>query len=338
MIQVVDPEILPPRALLLAPEVLQLVGQEPARAFALSPCLAVLGKTRGQPVEDGLDIGGPFLDCLARISALVLGPCDLRPAAFQLGAPLLQPVAKGRRGQAVVPVVRLNGSGVLGSQLVGAPELQGPVDPPQGSTGRGQLQGPVESEELLQRLQGVALDARAHAMAGHGEEVYKPLGAEEPVQLRLPGPVAADQALHRSRLVRGEVIHVHARMGLPPVHDEVDEILDGPALSGRIQPPQGPVPAGSTRIPAGTPCPRHRQTDRTRCRRRHRPDPAQGVGRIQGPARAPAARTSAPLPFGRRAGSWPVRAPSRKPRGCRAWAAGGPASASSAYCVSVWIP
>ena len=91
----------------------------------------------------------------------------------------------------------------------------------------------VEVVEGLQPLDRVALDGRADTLAHGPIEVDKHISAQELVDLLLARPVAARQSLDGGRLVGGVVVDVQVRVGFEPVHDEVNEHLEGAPFGAR---------------------------------------------------------------------------------------------------------
>ena len=104
-VQLMDAEEFPPRALVFAMEVLELVSQKPLSLIQGAPRCAILGQVTYQAVVDLLDVGRAFLNGSACLTILQVRPGDGRSLRFQLRAAFLEPLTQRGRRETVVPVV-----------------------------------------------------------------------------------------------------------------------------------------------------------------------------------------------------------------------------------------
>ena len=68
-------------------------------------------------------------------------------------------------------------------------------------------------------------------------QVHEAAGAQQAIDHRLPRGVAAHQPLHGPRLVRSEVIDVHAGIQVPSLQNRVHQGLEAPALRRPVERP-----------------------------------------------------------------------------------------------------
>ena len=168
-------------------------------------------------------------------------------------------------------------------------ELEPALDHAQRDAGALERLRAREAVQRLELLERVLLDARAQRLLHDGVEVDEALRAQQSVDLGLARRVAAHQALERRRLVRAEVIDVHAGIGGPARQDRVDQRLEAAALGGPVERPAVMVdrqPSSARSVRRNRDHPAEQVLDPAARRRRGRPR-GRGTGRR---AKAPAAR------------------------------------------------
>jgi len=241
-----QPEVLPPRCFFLAPMPVEHVGQQPDRLLPGGALLAIFGHAFEQPAGQ---LGCARLALPHRragIARLIGRAGDRGAAGDQLPAQAFEPFAQRQRRKAVVAIVGLDGARavvVLGQRR---PQLEAALDHPQRASRLLERLLALEAVEGLERLDRVLLDAGPQRLANHRVEVDEAAGAQQPVDLRLAGGVAAHQALDRPGLVHSVVIHVHAGVARPALHDHVDQRLEAPALGGAAQSPAAVITSCAT--------------------------------------------------------------------------------------------
>ena len=237
--EVAQAEVLPPRGLRLAAMPVQQVRRQPARLLFVRTLRAVVHavkQTRFQRLHLQLALG----------ERLDFRGLNKRPrrllAAFDEAAPqILQPVAEAERRDAIVAVVLLDDAPHLpdgaarvrvGLQLEDAPRLQQTLQRMAVVVRRVEVNFPRVAVELLQVLDGVALDACEDRLPRRRVQVNEEFGAQHPVHFLLARRVAPHQPLERARLVGREMVDTQIGMRLAPSLDVVYELLENRLLPG----------------------------------------------------------------------------------------------------------
>ena len=109
----------------------------------------------------------------------------------------------------------------------------------------------LESVKSLNLLERILLHAGAHALLKRLMQIHQHARAQHAVDLVFARCMHAHQALHRSRLIRAEVIHMHLRIGSMPVHDFVYEPLEALLFLVAVQRPAFLVSQFAARAPCG---------------------------------------------------------------------------------------
>lgn len=217
------------------------MGREPARLLLVGALRAVV---RHAVEQARLQFHRPELTLRGRLRLddLYDRARDLLALRGEPRPQFLEPVAEAQGGDAIVAVVLLHDAPHLfdggarlwvGRRFVDAARFEQALQRVAVVVRGVEFGLPRVAVELLQVLDGVALDACADGLPRRRVEVDEEFGAEHIVHFVLAGRVAAHQPLERARLVGSEVVDMQVGELLAPRLDEVNELLENDALARR---------------------------------------------------------------------------------------------------------